>query len=356
MNDIQLRRIGLDPGFGSVKVAEVQDQSIASYVLPSTVGLRAPTESGLSLAGVVRPQRRERRPFRVAFDGVEYLVGSNVADFTRPIDRMDFDRFTNSPELRATLYAALYQILNGGAHRLDLVIALPVEVLQDKAEAGWVEQAMRAWLVGEHTFSVDGVESALIVADLRARVPQPVASWFDWGMDLAGQWVKGPEAVQAPTLIIDEGFNTLDVLITEGSKIISRYTGGGTLGMRRAAERLGNLLAQRYGVSLELQAADDLVRQAVSGQKVVTYVEGDAVDVSPEARQALRSLEADVVAFVERSVGQGREHRVLLTGGGALALAPRLLRLFPRAVVMHEPILANARGLAKLAVRPGFLK
>jgi hypothetical protein len=48
-------------------------------------------------------------------------------------------------------------------------------------------------------------------------------------------------------------------------------------------------------------------------------------------------------------------YQVLLTGGGAMALAARLLQRFPAAQVMYEPVLANARGLAKLAVRPGFL-
>ncbi|MBE7557246.1 MAG: hypothetical protein HS126_39930 [Anaerolineales bacterium] len=46
---------------------------------------------------------------------------------------------------------------------------------------------------------------------------------------------------------------------------------------------------------------------------------------------------------------------MLLTGGGVLALAVRLHRLFPQATTMYEPVLANARGLAKLAARPGFL-
>ena len=46
---------------------------------------------------------------------------------------------------------------------------------------------------------------------------------------------------------------------------------------------------------------------------------------------------------------------MLLTGGGALALAPRLLRQYPHAQVVDDPVQANARGLAKLAARPGFL-
>ena len=77
--------------------------------------------------------------------------------------------------------------------------------------------------------------------------------------------------------------------------------------------------------------------------------------MSAEARQVVRCLEADVTSFIERIVGNAAEYRVILTGGGALALSQRLLSVYRHAALMQEPILANARGLAKLAVRPDFL-
>lgn len=221
-----------DPGFNANKIAQVQGSDILTYVLPSSVGLaNRGKKDGLTLGGVVRSQRATRHPFRVVFEGIEYLVGPNVDEFTRPIDRMDYDRFTDSPELRATFYAALYRLVNGGAHQVALAIALPVEVLQDKDEGLRVERAMRNWLVGEHLFSVDGVETALTVTQVRAKIPQPVATWFDWGLDTSGQWIRGRAALRAPALIIDEGFNTLDVLVVENGKISHRYSGGDTLGM-----------------------------------------------------------------------------------------------------------------------------
>lgn len=355
MNNI--RKAGVDPGFNANKVAEVQGRDIFTYALPSSVGLaNRHRKDGLTLGGVVRAHRASRQPFRVAFDRVEYLVGPNVADFTHPIDRMDFDRFSDSPELRATLYTALYRIVNGGAHEMALAIALPVEVLQDRDEGDRVERAMRSWLLGEHRFSVDGVETVLTVTALRARIPQPVATWFDWGLDTTGQWIKGTEAMRAPTLIVDEGYNTLDVLVVEGGKISHRYTGGDTLGMRRAAERLIETLQHRHGLILELYKANELIQETVNGQQSLVYVRGQAVDVTQEARQAVGALEVDVVNFIDRAVGKAREaYHVLLTGGGVLALAVRLHRLFPQATTMYEPVLANARGLAKLAARPGFL-
>lgn len=348
---------GYDPGFKANKVARVQGTEMATYVLPSSVGLadRSPKD-GLSLGGVVRPSRTSRPPFRVVFDGIEYLVGPNVDSFTRPIDRMDFDRFTDSPELRATFYTALYRIVNGGGHRVALAIALPVEVLQHKQEAARVERAMQSWLTGEHQFSVDGVQAALTIAKVRVKIPQPVATWFDWGLDLTGQWIKGKEAQRAPALIVDQGFNTLDVVVVENGQISDRLSGGDTLGMSRAAEQLIEMLKYRHGLALELHKANDLIERVVNGQPAEIYLYGQPCDVTREARQALNALEAEVDNYFKRSLGKAKDaYHVLLTGGGALALSSRLLSRFPRAVVMPEPVLANARGLAKLAVRPGFL-
>ena len=299
MRKNNIRKIGLDPGFSSIKVAEASETGVAAYLLPAAVGLGAETETGLSLAGVTRPRKRGTQPLEVAFDGLTYLVGPNVALYTRPIHRMDFDRFSDSPELRASLYAALYKILNGGAHQASLALALPVKVLQDKAEAQRVERQIRNWLAGSHSFSVNGVETYLTVVNVRAKIPQPVASWFEWGMDNRGQWVKGAEALKAPTLVVDQGFNTLDVLVVQNGQISQRHTGGDTLGMRRAAERLIELLNRRYRITLDLLEADALIRQAGSGQKATAFVDGEAVDVSTAARQSIGSLESDVTRFIE---------------------------------------------------------
>ena len=352
-----IRKIGVDPGFNANKVAEVQGSDVFTYALPSAVGLaNRGRKDGLSLAGVVRSRKISRQPFQVMFDGLEYLVGPHVGDFTTPIDRMDFDRFTESSELRATLYTALYRIVNGGSHRLALAIALPVEILQDKDEANRVERSLRSWLVGEHAFSVDGVETVLTITNIRARIPQPVATWFEWGLNTKGQWIKGAEAMRAATLIVDEGYNTLDVLAVEEGRISQRYTGGDTLGMRRASERLIEMLDHRHGLLLELYKANISIQSVVNGQKAAVYLHGKPLDITREVKQVLSSLEVDVVNFIDRAVGRSKEaYQVLLTGGGVLALAPRLQRLFPHATVMYEPVLANARGLAKLAIRPGFL-
>jgi hypothetical protein len=351
-----LVRLGWDPGYNANKLALIRDGQLETFSLPSSVGeANRGKKDGLTLGGVVRSQRR-RRPFYVAFDELEFLVGPGVADYTEPIDRLDFDRFTDSPELRAAFYAGVYRLINGGPHRLAVVAALPVEVVQNKSEALRVERGLRDWLVGRHSFSVDGVETVITVEAVRARVPQPVATWFDWGLNLDGQWPNSSTAT-APTLVIDQGFNTLDVLVVEQGRISERFSEGDTLGMRRAAERLIRTLKNKYGVTLELHTAAELVQTVVNGQPAEIYVGGQLTEVRTETRQALKTLAAEVHNFLDRTAGKhAAAYNVLLTGGGAIALRDTLLRQFPAATVMHEPVLANARGLAKLANRPGFLQ
>ncbi len=350
----QLRKLGVDPGFGNIKVAEVQNESIVTFAMPSAVGLVRDKKDGLSMNGIIRT-RRSQDPYRIAFDGIEYLVGPNVSDYTKPFTRMDFDRFADSPELRAAIYAALYKIINGGGHTVALAMALPVEVLQDQTEGERVERGIRHWLLGEHEFFVDGITTRLNITNVRAKIAQPVASWFEAGLNNEGQWAQGDDAARAPALIIDQGYNTLDVLVVQGGRISSRHTSGDTLGMRRAAERLGDTLHRRYEVELDMSLLDNLVQHIVNSKKAQVWVEGKAVNVSQETKQALNSLKADVLGFVERAVGSAKQYNIILTGGGALAMASRFLQQFPHAYVAFEPVLANARGLAKMANRPGFL-
>ncbi len=73
---------GWDPGFDANKFTRVQNGEIMTYALPSSVGeANRGQKDGLTLGGVVRPHRGGRRPFNVAFDEMEFLVGPNVDEY-----------------------------------------------------------------------------------------------------------------------------------------------------------------------------------------------------------------------------------------------------------------------------------
>jgi len=309
----------------------------------------------MNVAGLVR-SKRSGVPSVVGFDGVEYLVGEHVEEYATPIERMDMARFTEGPELRALLYAALFQALDGGARHVALAIGLPVEALEDDAVAAATEAGMRGWLVGAHRFTVDGKQARMEVVNIRAKIAQPICTWFDWALDEAGQWSKGREALKSSVLVIDQGFNTLDLAVLEGGKISSRYKGGRDLGMGTASRYLLAAIEKQYKVdSLGLHEADALIRSVLASGKARIYVAGALTDVTPLVRQALNTTAADVVNFCKSRVGKAGQFKILLTGGGALALAERLTAQYPHAEVVNEPVMANARGLAKLAQRSKFL-
>jgi len=360
-----IRNIALDPGFGGFKAAEVQGDAVKVVTLPSVVGTGSTDLGLLDLAGVTGRRRRADQPYHLAFEGVEFLVGPGVVDYTRPVERLDFQRLSDGAELRALTYATLFEMVacatgagtgNGGQQELNLVVGLPVEVLQGPDARETVRQ-LQGWLVGRHRFAVDGQEVALNIRALRPMA-QPVGAFFEWGLGLSGQWSRDKADFMVPVAILDLGFNTLDLFTVQSGRINVRYTGGDTLGMRRAATTLVESVRRQYQRPLSLHEADELLRRhvKVQGRRAVDLpVAGGQVDVRGLVRAALDTTAGEVTAFVERTWGNGRQFsHLLLVGGGCLALGDRLQQQMPHATLLDDPVTANARGLARLAQRPGL--
>ena len=88
------------------------------------------------------------------------------------------------------------------------------------------------------------------------------------------------------------------------------------------------------------------VEQAV--QKGTVRLYGQDQDVSALVRQAKQQLLERLHAETRRQLGSGAElDRVLLVGGGAVALAESIRDWFPNQVVAEHPAFANARGMLK---------
>lgn len=353
----------VDPGFGGIKTARVIQRDdgnlgMATYTLPSVVGVGTTNTGVLGLSGIIR-QRPQARPIKVSYDGLDYLVGEGLGRYAAPSEHMDFDRFTDSPELRALLYASLSSLFK--SRDIALIIGMPVEILKDKSLASETECGMRAWLVGEHRFELEWLDGRKAnsltrefnVVNIRLK-EQPLGTWLDWGMDYTGEWTKGLDVARAPALIIDPGFNTVDVYAIEGGEI-DRRTDGDMLGTRRIAELVIDRLDQLYGLEMSLHEADELVQIVNNGKRAFTPISGEDVEVTLIIRQALYTWVADIKRYLDRKVGKAAKFRVFITAGGSYILARRLANRFSKMVVPVNPVSSNAEGLAKLAVRSGYL-
>ena len=337
--------LGIDPGFGNFKAALVTDGRTQISVVPSVVGV-GETDVGLLGIGDLGRSRRRNVPDRVQFDGVAYLVGVGVARYARPVQRMDLHRLSDGPELRALFYDTLYQ-LNPDLGAVDLMIGLPVEVMADRNLARSTLRSLRQWLIGDHCFTVNSDEATLTVTGCKAMA-QPAGAFFAWGLNDEGKWTQEMAALTAPIAVCDVGFNTLDLFAVQGGEITARYTGGDTVGIRRAAELLTTAVHGEHGLTLSLHEADALLRK----RRPLLYTPDGEADLRPLVSQAMDTAAAGVVNFVEQRWGNGRQFaRLLFTGGGAEALRSALLRQYPHGIILPNPVAANAIGLARYGVR-----
>ncbi|MEA3350119.1 MAG: ParM/StbA family protein, partial [Chloroflexota bacterium] len=276
-----------------------------------------------------------------------YLVGENVAQFTRPLESLNFQRFSDGLGMRALTYASLGLLLGGGEYTISIMTGLPVEVLEDDDMAQKTKRSLRNLLEGEHTFTVDGTQTHLHVKRV-ATMPQPAGTFFAWGLNDQGNWIKSNDAFEATVAICDVGFNTLDVFTLQGGKILRRFTGGDTAGMRRAVELLLRALDTRYKVKYSLHEADALIR---AGDAIIS-IAGGKVDLTELITDAKKAAGAGINTFLDEHWGNGRQFEYLIfTGGGAAALKDILIEQYPLGYMMPEPVTANALGLARYGRR-----
>ncbi|MEA3351085.1 MAG: ParM/StbA family protein [Chloroflexota bacterium] len=315
--------------------------------VPSTVGVGSTDLGGLTLGDFSKGHRTEI-PHKVVWGQTSsYLVGENVAQFTRPLESLNFQRFSDGLGMRALTYASLGLLLGGGEHTVSIMAGLPVEVLEDDDLAQKTKRSLRIWLEGKHTFTVDGTQTHLHVKRV-ATMPQPAGTFFAWGLNDQGDWTKTEDDFEATVAICDVGFNTLDVFTLQGGKILRRFTGGDTAGMRRAVELLLRSLEAQYKVKYSLQEADALIR---AGDAIIS-IAGGKVDLIELITAAKKAAGAGINTFLDEHWGNGRQfEHVIFTGGGAAALKNILIEQYPLGYMLPDPVNANALGLARYGRR-----
>ena len=338
--------VGYDPGFGNSKAALING-SVKTAHLPSIVGV-GNTEVGL-LDASLGNSRRRNLPDSTSFDGVSYLVGENVAQYAQPVERMDFQRLSDGPELRALFYTTMHHLLDDTKNEdVRVMVGLPVEIMQDRKLAKSTRRALRKWMVGTHSYSVNGQKNDLTITRVEV-MPQPAGSYFCWGMNEQGKWSKGVETLRDMIAVCDIGFNTSDLFVLESGQIVARYTAGQTAGIRRAAEQIIRIIKKDSGVTLSLHEADAFLHQT---NPTLSTADG-VIDLAPIVDQARKSVAASVLQFTERQWGNARRFRhVLFTGGGSQVLSDFLGRAYPHGYVLSNAVVANATGLAKYGLRP----
>ena len=309
-------QIAFDPGFGNIKLYGPQ----GPLVMQSAVGV-----GGGPVLARMTGLRKTSPPLRVRTHAGEFFLGEGAHDWGRPVENLDFDRLTGSPELMALLYGALTKY-GMAMEACDLIVGLPIHVLASD-EAPAIKRAVRSALRGEHTWFVGEQECQVQIENVRLT-SQPVGAMFDYLLDEDGQMRAARQAALKGEIgILGVGMNTVDLLVVRNGSPVSRFTAGDTLGVRRLLELC------RGTAEYSLAELDMLLRRR-------------ALDVDG----ATRIWWSETVGFIEKHWGSTfrRFHVIVVVGGGVVLLRDALLHRFREKVhIPDDPIIATARGLYK---------
>ena len=319
----ELVRFGLDLGAGAVKIFGLgQGTQLPSQVAVSG-GRRMSRLHGLS---------QQKLPLEVSLSQGNFYVGANAHDAGMAIENLGLERFAGSPEIQALTLGAFSRYIqqNGPLDApLSITCGLPLESLSgDEARAN-VEGVQR-WLCGEHTWQADGKPYTLNIVEARIT-SQPIGGLFDALLDDDGRFIPSRrDWFNREIGVLSIGMSTLEMICVRNRVPVPRFTAGVAGGVRRLLELVDG---QRL---YSLGELDSLLRAG-------------KLDIS----QALTIWQEEIFGRVEKLWGTTwrRFAAVILLGGGVILLKDTLPFHFGgKAVVPDDPVLATARGLAKLGL------
>jgi len=314
--------IGLDPGAHAMK-ARISNKGI---LLPSTVsvdnGRHISDESG---------QISKQRPMQIETKAGNFFVGQGAHSYGSPVENLDFDRLSGTPEMRALVYGTLSRLYPPDADAftepIKLIVGLPLKFVTgeagDKNKAG-----VKAFLRGKHEWRANGKPYNVMLEPLITNQPLGALTEFllnDEGHDRQ-PGVKSTDEFGVITI----GRSTTEMLVFKNQQIQEGLTFGEQIGT-------GDLLA------------------LLDPERLYTIAEMDE-----RLRDGAVKLDGHLDTFASGIMGHINRHwksswrrfeRVILSSGGYLLLKEKLLLKFgSKAYASSDPVMGTAIGLYRMGV------
>ncbi|PIP39031.1 MAG: hypothetical protein COX19_09370 [Desulfobacterales bacterium CG23_combo_of_CG06-09_8_20_14_all_51_8] len=328
--------LGLDLGFGDVKLALKLDSQNGPAGKP--ILTKFPTAIAYARDGIIGDLGSDEQKY--GFNGKNYIVGNSALQCRDVFSTRDIDFLMTFSPLLA--WAALEKTLQVQSRALDpevlaaarkrLCLGMPLAHFHSK----------RSDLMGiMKKGKVSDVELPFSSIDVRA---QGQGIFFDFILDQAGLPIT--ERLNLNILVVDIGFNTVDVLGVVGgrpSREWSNMLDRG--GISRIAEQVGSFLQRELNFELPEQALKDVIQK----KEIALY--GAVKDVSWPIRKASEEY-ADWLFNTIRSRWEDflkQADLLILAGGGAYYVQDEFAAAYPKEFVHvpENPEFSNAVGFLK---------
>jgi len=318
--------IGLDVGYSAVKAVSGPRR----VTFPSVVG--DVQRARFSLNGA-------RDGDIILTEPEPVLIGAGAIEQSRFLRRREDRAWVHSDEWYYLALAAITELTDATHAELVIVTGLPVSFYDDK-------DTPRARLLGEHKTARDGRRAqSFKVVDVRV-IPQPFGALLAASLDDRGR-IRDQALATGAVGVIDVGGKTTNLLSVNRLSEISKETASVNVGAWDVARAVRVFLdAECPNLDLE----DHEVMDAVQARQTKYY--SKPVDLSAPIEAALAPMAEKVIAEATQLWnGAASLDVILVTGGGALLLGPKLRDHFPHARIVSEPLWANALGFWRFAQR-----
>ena len=328
--------LGLDLGFGDVKLALKLESENGPAGKP--ILTKFPTAIAYARDGIIGDLGSDEQKY--GFNGKNYIVGNSALQCREVFSTRDIDfLMAFSPLLT---WAALEKTLQIQSCALDpevlkaarkrLCLGMPLAHFHSKRSD--LMEILKKKKVYE-------LELPFTSIDVRA---QGQGIFFDFILDQVGLPIS--ERMNLNILVVDIGFNTVDILGVVGgrpSREWSSMLDGG--GISRIAEQVGSFLQRELNFELPEQVLKDVIQK----KEIALY--GAVKDISWPIRKAseeyaewlFNKIRSRCEAFLKQA------DLLILAGGGAYYVQDEFTAAYPQGFVHvpENPEFSNAIGFLK---------
>jgi len=274
-------------------------------------------------------------------NGKTYQVGQGAVQQSRFVNRPEARDWIRSEAYYALLLAAFTELTCATLVDLTVVSGLPVAFYSDK-------DVLRDRLLGEHRVTREGRRAQVFRVSEARVIPQPFGTLLAAALDDNGR-ISDQVLATGSVGVIDCGGKTTNLLSVNRLAEIGHETASISLGAWDVARAVRDWLTA-HCPNLELR--DHQLMADIIARK--THYYSDVIDLGPAIDAALEPMADQVIAQAGQLWnGAAGLAAILVTGGGALLLGPRLQAHFRHARVVEEPVFANALGYWKFSRRLG---
>lgn len=322
-------KAGLDVGYSYSKA--IGGPGARQVIFPSVVGTPEKARFGLGDEG-----KESETVFLTMPKQVQ--IGRGAVHQSRFVGGREDRAWTTSEEWYLLALAALSGLTKATKAEFTVVTGLPVAFYsRDKS-------LVRARLMGEHKVQREGRSVQSLHVNSLKVIPQPFGALLASVMDDRGRIVDD-DLAGSSVGVIDVGGKTTNFLSAENLTELRKETASINVGIWDAVRAVRGWLADNCP---DLDLRDHEIVDALTSRGVSYY--GETVDLSKIVSGVLDSLADQVLAEASKLWNGGAGlGAVLLTGGGALLLAPLVQAHFRHACIVDDPVFANVRGFYRFA-------